>query len=645
MFTTLTMLPLVLVAMGAIEVAESHPRLREVPKGPNRTLAKGPARFVAADGDNAGDGSENRPWKTIGHAVTKLRPGDTLYLRGGTYYEQVYLALTGRPDAPITIRSYPGEQAIIDGSLAEFTQSPATAWQPDPAGEGRYISTKAYPNQRDILGYFGDSQIGLQTYYYAKDLFAKSELIDWENWDDTENSDLKPLYCGPGLWLDRATGRIHCRLAHTHLPEPVANYKGETDPRKLPLIVAPFDSVPLTLDAVRHVRLQDLTIRGAGYHAVKLKDCQHVEIDNCTVWCGAYGLDLTGTEHFRLVNSRLFGSVAPWTSRSDASKRDYPGRPHRNLTRLNTHALLAIDSGRESSVFAYPQNDKWEIAHCHFADAHDGLYLGTINCQFHGNLVENLQDDGIYLSPMYQRHRLEKTDPQIHVFSNTFRQLLTPLAFGGDVAATYDTIFIYRNLIDLRRPVYTGRPSVREAEARISTGKPMGDHGSPPWPAMNIYHNTFVIAEPARDAALVTLGATRAGNPRRVFNNLYVHQARLPGFVPPAADGDVISDGNCYWSPLADEKQAAALFNKFRASEQFAASQQKYPPGCEANSRCADPRLTALPADPFAASDFSPAAGSPLVDAGVPVSADWPDPLRSADAGQPDIGAIPAKKK
>jgi hypothetical protein len=585
-------------------------------------------------GDDAANGSQDRPWRSVSHGVRQLRAGQTLVLRGGNYYERVYLALAGQRDQPITIRSYPGEQAILNGSLREFTERPAECWQPaEDAAPGEFVSKNVYPNLRDVVGSFSDSLIGLQTYYHAKDLQTTNELVDWEDWDRQAETDLRPLYCGPGLWLDRLTGRIHCRLAHTHLPQPVPNYQGETDPRKLPLVIAPFDSVPLTLDGCQHIRLQDLVIRGAGYTSIALTQCRQLEIDHCSVWCGTYGLRLAGTEDFRLTNSRLYGSVAPWTFRSDASKRDYPGRPHRNLSRLNTHALIEIDSGRESSVFAFPQNDRWEIAHCHLADAHDGVYLGAIDARFHDNLVENLQDDGIYLSPMYMRHRLDKTDPQIHILSNTFRQMLTPLAFGGDRPEANDLVFIARNLFDLRAPVLTGRPSTKSAAAGTSSGKPLGDHGSPPWSAMKIYHNTFVMAEPARDVAKNTLGSNRAGHPRRVFNNLFIHLDRLPGYVPPVLEHDVISDGNWYWSPKATEKQLAAVFSRFRASELFSQSQTKYPSGWEANSRFSDPSVSEKKLDPM--------LGSLLIDAGVEIAADWPDPLRVQDRGRPDIGAYP----
>lgn len=629
----------------------SHPALREAPPASNRPRAEAgpaaPAHFVdATRGDDANDGSEASPWRTLRHAVTRLKAGSTLYLRGGVFYEQTYLALAGRPEQPITIRSYPGEQAILDGSWPEFFTAPATSWMPrDENSAGHeFVSTNSYPNVRDVVGSFGDSMIGLQTYYYGKDLGAENELIDWEDWDRQAQTDIRPLYCGPGLWLDRQTGKIHCRLAPTHLPAPIDNYRGPADPRQVPLIVAPFNSTPLTVDACQHLKLQDLVIRGAGYTSIDIRNCSHLELDNVTVWCGTYGLRLTGTDHFKLLNSRLYGSLAPWTFRNDASKRDYPGRPHRNISRLNTHALIELDAGRESSVFAFPQNDHWEIANCHLADAHDGVYLGGINVKFHDNLIENLQDDGIYLSPMYLRHRLDKTDPQIHIYSNTFRQLLTPLAFGGDRPEANDRVFIYRNLFDLTKPVNTGRPSTRQPLPSFSSGKPLGDHGSPPWSAMSIYHNTFVMAEPARDAAMNALGSNREGHPRRVFNNLFLHRGRLPGFFIPPTEHNVISDGNWYWSPHAEEQQVTGLFAKYLKSPEFEASKQVYPGGCESNSRCADPQVVRFDANPSADYDVHLAKGSPLIDAGVAIPVDWPDPAREHDAGRPDIGAFPFGK-
>jgi hypothetical protein len=583
----------------------------------------------AAAGDDAQPGTKAAPWHSIRHALTRLQPGDTLNLRSGVYYENIYIALAGKADAPITIQSFPGEKAVLDGGWSKFQKNPETAWEPvEDSKTGEFQSVDTFPNLREVLGTFPDSTHGLQTYYHAMDLRAENELADWDNWEKREETDLKPLYLGPGLWLDRATGRIHLRLSHTHLPEPIPNYAGEADPRKVPLLLAGFDSVPLKLDGASHIRLRDLTIRNAGYTSIIMDQTEGVELDHVTVLCGTYGLRISGSRKLRLLHCDFIGNVAPWTFRSDGSKRDYPGRPHRNLARLNTHAILEIENGGESSVYATPQNDDWEIAHCSFTNAHDAVYLGSINMHFHHNRIENMQDDGLYLSPMYLRHRLDGKDPQIRIEQNFFRGVLTALAFGGTWPETRDRIFICRNVFDLRQPIQTGRPSSRTPLPSLSTGKLIGDHGSPPWPAMNIYHNTVIALEPQRDTAMATTGSMKSGNERRVYNNIFLHLARLPSLATPVPDQKLSSAGNLYWSLTTPDV----------AAEKFLAKSAE-------KSLLADPKLRQIAKETRTALDAALQDGSPAINAGVDLPAEWPDPLRQQDEGRPDIGALPFKLK
>lgn len=50
-------------------------------------------------------------------ALASARPGQTYYLRGGTYTGSYSTTRSGKAGKPIVIRPYPGEQPIIDGSL------------------------------------------------------------------------------------------------------------------------------------------------------------------------------------------------------------------------------------------------------------------------------------------------------------------------------------------------------------------------------------------------------------------------------------------------------------------------------------------------------------------------------------------------
>ena len=69
----------------------------------------------AASGD-ANDGSEGKPFKTIGAVVSKLNPGDNAVIHGGVYREAVTIKVSGTTDHPISIAAAAGERVVIDGA-------------------------------------------------------------------------------------------------------------------------------------------------------------------------------------------------------------------------------------------------------------------------------------------------------------------------------------------------------------------------------------------------------------------------------------------------------------------------------------------------------------------------------------------------
>lgn len=122
--------------------ARSHPPLRTVPPPPERPLSKGPTYFVdAGRGDDKQAGSKAAPWKTLRHAVEQLKAGDTLYLRGGVYFENVAVRLVGRSDAPIVLASFPGEQACRSESRRS-RQRLRPRYQSSPGHPGGRAATR-----------------------------------------------------------------------------------------------------------------------------------------------------------------------------------------------------------------------------------------------------------------------------------------------------------------------------------------------------------------------------------------------------------------------------------------------------------------------------------------------------------------------
>lgn len=71
---------------------------------------------VRPNGTASGIGSSSRPWDlqtALNHPST-VAPGDTIWLHGGTYRGSFSSLLVGTASAPIIVRSYPGEWAVID---------------------------------------------------------------------------------------------------------------------------------------------------------------------------------------------------------------------------------------------------------------------------------------------------------------------------------------------------------------------------------------------------------------------------------------------------------------------------------------------------------------------------------------------------
>src|SRR3989449_1532360 len=86
------------------------------PAGPAAVAVLG--WFAAPAGSSTGDGS-GRPWdlQTALHGGNgSVQPGDTVWLRGGTYTSAspVNSTLVGTPSAAVVVRQYPGERAILD---------------------------------------------------------------------------------------------------------------------------------------------------------------------------------------------------------------------------------------------------------------------------------------------------------------------------------------------------------------------------------------------------------------------------------------------------------------------------------------------------------------------------------------------------
>jgi len=623
----------------------SHPPQRPLPVASNRPLDKGPALYVdPVKGNDANDGSKAKPWKTLGHAATKLKPGDTLYLHGGVYYEHAVITVSGTPEAPVTIRAVPGELAILDGGIREFAEEPAKAWEPNPDGvAGEYRSVKLYPDlggrkvTTNLLGNFLDSMIPLHGYRFLADL--RSQNVYW-NLAEKVGEDKVGIYCGPGLFYDLDTGRIHARLAPTNMKwHGENNYTGETDPRKLPITIAGTNAGPvLSVREARHIRLQDLVIRGARMATFEVFDCGDVTLDGLTLYGGTVPISVKDTVGLRMVNTVCRGIQAPWGSRASMKYRSLEAR------------LFATGAWAPSGPF----NRDFEIAHCEFTDSCDGVFLGNVQgCRFHHNLVDNVSDDGLFLTSGTGYDGVTPGGGHL-IYQNLFSRCLTTFAFGvghgmqrltAKGKQTGSGAHIFRNVFDFRGPIPYHLPEGPDKlQELVSRGRFAGDHGSPTWEPMFIYHNTILAADGIGGygydyGAFGFTHGMALGARRRVFNNIVVQEKKFlnPALVP--VERDLQMDGNLYWNVA--EGAMGNFLADFRKSKIHDKLKANYPAGFAPTDRYSDPKLTAYSPDWTTPANLILLKDSPAIDTGVAIPADWPDPLRAADAGKPDVGVLP----
>jgi len=81
------------------------------------TATTGLTFYVSTTGSDSNPGTLSSPWRTIQHASNSVKAGDTVYVRGGVYNESVNISVSGSAIAgSITFQTYPGEQAIVDGT-------------------------------------------------------------------------------------------------------------------------------------------------------------------------------------------------------------------------------------------------------------------------------------------------------------------------------------------------------------------------------------------------------------------------------------------------------------------------------------------------------------------------------------------------
>jgi len=613
----------------------SHEPPRPLPVASSRALPAGEVRVIdAALGDDAAAGTEAAPWRTLDHAIAAMPKGGVLCLRGGTHYGHPVIRTVASKALPLIIRPWPGQLAILDGGEPAFATNPESAWEPCADGvPGEFRSTKTYPLLKEdtakdgdgevlAMGRFIDSMIPLHGARFHGDLQSDNP---WWN-IDSKVGGKEFVYCGPAVWQDGKSGRIHCRLAHTQLPGlGPDNYTGPTDARKVPLCIATAATGPaLTLQGARHVTLQDIVIRGSAAATLLIQDCADITLDGVTIYGGGKAMLVRDSAGLRMIHSACRGVSAPWMYRGALKYRSVEAR------------LFSATSWMPTGA----DNRDFELAWSEFTDSEDGVFIGNVRgVRIHHCLIENMTDDGVFLTaPSGYDGNVAGGD--VRLWQNRFSRCLTTFAFGvghgrqitkSDGVQTGNGVWITRNIFDFRRPVHYHWPkSADDKQEPYFRARFGGDHGSPAWEPIWFYHNTMVGGHVERpDFGSPGLGAGMGkGTVRHVLNNILSTDIGEPGTALPKNLARFHAEGNVLWS--FDPATTAA--------DAWKAKLQRSSPTVAAANHILDPGFAHHSAD--WREDVDLHANCPDLKDGVAIPAAWFDPFRSRE-----IGAVPKSEQ
>lgn len=71
--------------------------------------------YVSVDGNDAFDGSNTHPFRTLKKAASEAKAGTTVYVKEGTYHEQLLITHSGTKSNPITFTNYKQDKVILSG--------------------------------------------------------------------------------------------------------------------------------------------------------------------------------------------------------------------------------------------------------------------------------------------------------------------------------------------------------------------------------------------------------------------------------------------------------------------------------------------------------------------------------------------------
>lgn len=588
-------------------------------------------------GNDSNPGSLVGPWKSLAASVLKLQPGDTLYLRGGTYWEDnIRVGVEGSPEKPISIKNYLGETAVVDGGFREFRKVPNSDWEVVDPARAIYRSQQKYVNAQYAYGFFGQDNGNFRLISYEK---YGNISTNNQNYADGDT------YIGPGVFYNSSDEKIYVRLQQSKY-EPLMGYNipRHTDPGQTSMSIFPNGCVICFTENAAYLKIEGIDFRFRNNALEYQSGSHHITLTNSKVLGGrAQILIRQGAHDLVFDRVSILDAVPPWMPRSDVKrpKSNAPGHRMQGTGFALVGEVYNVEIKNSEVRNAFDAIDATENPH--------GLHI-------HHNEFTGIRDDGFQMG---------SGGYDIEVNNNRMIHVSCGISWNGSGSpppGNEGTKYIHHNIIDASglslyirsdpsNTLDLDKGSLGPADDGIAAHRAIGMHGREkitgpdPW---KIYQNTFVVTQDYTtdrgvDCAYFIEPYNR-NHPHEIYNNIFIQVA--DHWVAQDArvqDGSQIFDGNLYWRTVSNpqkplfkswrdgrNKKSFQSLAEFKNSNYYLATKSYYPPGWESSGVEADPQLD---------KDYRPAPNSPATNGAIRLPAGFP-----GNDGGIYRGALPPRK-
>lgn len=339
--------------------------------------------FIVSPGGNGAACSLSSPC-SLTEGISRAQPGDEVALRGGIYYQgEITLPRSGTPGAPIVIRGYGNEKAVLDGA----DPAPLT-WT--ASGNGVYYTTT------QVEGTGLVTANGVRLYPYSD--LASLQQLSWNI---------------PGFYAEGK--RLYVHLA------------GDADPSNAAIAISRYNrGFDVEQD---YIYFLNLTFRhygqGSEARAIYFDDASNNLVQGSVFAINNGGMSIKDMSHRNVVqDNEFYDTISDWP---------WDGVKATGSLERGGVYFSGSPSGRGNVV-------RRNIFHGFFDgfDVCPGEPLGpqTNETDVYSNLTYNIGDDGVQVDGWCSNVRL---------WDNTFHDVLVGISFapvvGGPVYAIRNLIY------------------------------------------------------------------------------------------------------------------------------------------------------------------------------------------------------------